>query len=293
MALFSFNIASAVWTAPTSVPPGNNTQPPINVGMVDQTKLGGITANKFCLPSGSCTGAGTTLDKWPWTFVGGNIVNSNSGLVVKIDGTFCLNNQCSTGLGLDYILGVNPSTNKSMTVGNVTATGDVKGSRLCIGNACYGSWPAGPVGPQGPIGPTGLRGFTGATGATGPMGYTGATGAQGVPGVAGARGATGATGPQGAPGATGAQGPSGVATNYNQLPSGSIAGVCQAGSSMATNLGNTPSAVRRPSVVGGLASGLGGGYITSCACEAGWTPFQTGAIGGSVTYYSYYSCIKN
>ncbi|MEI6296945.1 MAG: hypothetical protein WCO84_04855 [bacterium] len=49
VALVSFNIASAVWTAPTATPPGNNTQPPINIGAGDQSKIGKISASDFCI----------------------------------------------------------------------------------------------------------------------------------------------------------------------------------------------------------------------------------------------------
>ncbi|MBI4837253.1 MAG: hypothetical protein HY813_02530 [Candidatus Portnoybacteria bacterium] len=82
-------IAYAVWTEPTSVPPGKNVDAPINVGPITQTKNGGdicvnISGNTKCLSaltgglepvvldaeswqgwtgSGACASVGKTCDK--------------------------------------------------------------------------------------------------------------------------------------------------------------------------------------------------------------------------------------
>ncbi|MEI6296944.1 MAG: hypothetical protein WCO84_04850 [bacterium] len=78
VALVSFNIASAVWTAPTATPPGNNTQPPINIGADNQNKSGKIGAKAFCLPGTGAYDSCTTGSNWA-TFISGIIGGTVTG----------------------------------------------------------------------------------------------------------------------------------------------------------------------------------------------------------------------
>ncbi len=50
-ALLSYNFMSASWTAPTGIPPANNTEAPINVSATTQAKVGNLSANIFAAVS--------------------------------------------------------------------------------------------------------------------------------------------------------------------------------------------------------------------------------------------------
>lgn len=100
----SLQLANA-WTPPPTDPPASNIGAPINTGSVGQTKVGGVMLN--CGTGVNCTPNGTSATN------GLLVPNGNVGIGTMV-----------------------PST-------KLDVVGDVKGTRLCIGDDCRDAWPSG------------------------------------------------------------------------------------------------------------------------------------------------------
>ena len=149
--------AFATWSQPTATPSNGNTQPPVNVGSVDQEKNGTITAKGLCVRKDAITlrclgenpGTTSTFNDFPWIWNGNNIQNTNLGDIL-----------------------INPTRISSLWgagTEQLTVGGKIKSEDYCIGggNSCLNpnlsdNWTdifkrfisniIGPVGPVGPVG---------------------------------------------------------------------------------------------------------------------------------------------
>lgn len=111
-------LSFAAWSQPSATPPLSNTEPPVNVGAVDQIKSGMIGATEFCLYKSDRTTEigclGGYDNNFPWVKVNpvtatGAITNTNPG---------------SVGIGTNV-----PS--KKLEV-----AGGIKATEFCLGSSC-------------------------------------------------------------------------------------------------------------------------------------------------------------
>ncbi|MEI6296784.1 MAG: hypothetical protein WCO84_04020 [bacterium] len=142
-ALVPLGFVFADWTAPTAVPPGNNTQPPINIGNVLQYKRGTIGAYKFCIydTSGrevSCLGGGA-----PNPSVFGDVLAGNQNI--------------------NHLTKWMDGSNKKITESAFYESDD--GKKLCTvsgaGEVCFGRGEPGQSGTPGVPGIPGIAGSDG------------------------------------------------------------------------------------------------------------------------------------
>ncbi len=218
LALMFFSGTSfAAWSQPTAVPPGGNTEAPINVGTLKQVKGAEIGATKFCLYQSDrttvigCLGGANTTN-FPFIYDGttNNIKNTNEANSVLIN--------------KPRITDLWGSAYEKLTVG-----GKVKAEGFCLGQSCIDintggagdttnnwsevikSFVSTVEGPMGPVGPAETDGVS----PTNPVGcaegevltwlkvdgtYKWTCGQGGLTGPTGATGATGTDGQRGVPG---------------------------------------------------------------------------------------------
>ncbi len=129
LALMFFSGTSfAAWSQPTEVPPGGNTEPPINVGTSDQIKKAMIGATKFCIYDSagaevSCTQSFTPGGSSFWSKISTtpNIKNENTGNV--------------------FINEAKAKNNWKNLFEKLTVGGKVKAEGFCLGDSCISITP--------------------------------------------------------------------------------------------------------------------------------------------------------
>ena len=123
----AFGYAFAAWTPPTSAPPGNNTQPPVNVGTALQEKKGSLivgtagASNYFFSPNAMFTRIAV-----------GKTLGSDMSIGADIIGRIVTNSNITAS---GSISGSSLSANSAAINGAITASGSITGNSLASNSA--------------------------------------------------------------------------------------------------------------------------------------------------------------
>ena len=131
---YTWQEPNSAWLPTSTTPPQGNVNNPVNTGPSDQTKTGGLTIGSITQSPGRTTylWAANSNQNQALMFAGWGV--AHGGIYWK-------------GATSTFTLDTGNDADSSHVYGNanLNVTGDVKGTRLCIGTDCRDTWPSGTV----------------------------------------------------------------------------------------------------------------------------------------------------